>query len=115
MAAGTIALDDDVHAKIEKFLSRLTPENRDQFPSPEFVMATVLDDSASALSGIRLSTLRTEASGDVIVRTLWTYLDGHARESDVRLRKSATGWQRVISDPDGYLESRLQQLSEGRR
>jgi hypothetical protein len=115
LAAKTIVLDDDTRDKVEAFLRELNPPERAKYDSPEQVVALLLGAFARKFSGVRFANPVVHSSDEVVLWTLWTYQDGHSREHEVHLRKSALGWQRVISDPEEFIAHALAPLNPKHR
>ncbi|MCX6951613.1 MAG: hypothetical protein NTV51_05450 [Verrucomicrobia bacterium] len=84
-------------AKLEGFIATLPENIRQEYGTPEQMIAFVMSGSPKPIAGVQLLT-KTQPDADTeIHRVQVQYKNGEVRQDDITFRREADGWKQVVS------------------
>jgi len=110
--AGALTMSAEMHQKAEAWLATLGEGARQQYGSPEKVLALLIAKDAANLSGMQVLGQKELGPDETGVRIRLASLDGKVKEDDFRMLRNGEGWRVML--PDAAVEKLAKQLT-GRR
>lgn len=107
--ASALTFTDSARAKADAWFAGLSEGTRQQYGSPEKVLALMIARDAEGVSGMQVIGQKQIASGDVGLRLRFANADGKTKDETFLMRQSGDGWRMVL--PDGAVEKYAGQLS----
>lgn len=111
--ASALTFTDSARAKADAWFAGLSESTRQQYGSPEKVLALMIARDAEGVSGMQVIGQKQIASGDVGLRLRFANADGKTKDETFLMRQSGDGWRMVL--PDGAVEKYAGQLSGVKR
>lgn len=111
--AGALTFTDSARAKADAWFAGLSESTRQQYGSPEKVLALMIARDAESVSGMQVIGRQQIASGDVGLRLRFANAEGKTKDETFLMRQSGDGWRIVL--PDGAVEKYAGQLAGGKR
>jgi hypothetical protein len=96
--SGAITLPPGARAKAEAMLARLPEAARDQYRTPEHLMALMLAKEAGQVSGMQVLGSRELTADTVVVRVRVGSEGGQTKEDKWPFQRSVTGWKLVMPE-----------------
>ena len=110
--AGALTMSPEVRAKAEAWLAGMGEGARQQYGTPEKVLALLIAKDAATLSGMQVLGQKELGPDETGVRVRFASADGKLKENDFRMLRFGDGWR--VALPDAAVEKLAKQLS-GRR
>lgn len=111
--ASALTFTDSARAKADAWFAGLSESTRQQYGSPEKVLALMIARDAEGVSGMQVVGQEQVASGDVGLRLRFANANGKTKDETFLMRQSGDGWRVVL--PDGAVEKYAGQLSGVKR
>lgn len=110
--AGTFSLTDGARTKADAWFASLSDATRQQYGSPEKLMALMIARDAAPISGIQVLGERAVTDDNVGVRIRFGTEEGRVKDENYFFRRTADGWRLVV--PENAVEKYARQLSGGK-
>lgn len=107
--AKSVVLTPTAQQKAEAWFAGLSEATRQQYGTPERVIALMIARDAAGLSGVQVIGQKEIAPDNVGVRLRFGSVDGKTKDDSVLMRKVSDGWRMVI--PDNAVEKFARQLA----
>ncbi|MEY4940061.1 MAG: hypothetical protein RIQ93_1796 [Verrucomicrobiota bacterium] len=111
--ANTLTFTDSARLKADAWFAGLSDNTRQQYGSPEKVLALMIAREAEGVSGMQVLGQKEIGQGDVGLRLRFANADGKTKDQNFLLRPGADGWRMVL--PDSVVEKYAGQLSGAKR
>lgn len=111
--ASALTFTDSARAKADAWFAGLSESTRQQYGSPEKVLALMIARDAEGVSGMQVIGQKQIASGDVGLRLRFANAEGKTKDETFLMRQSGDGWRMVL--PDGAVEKYAGQLAGVKR
>lgn len=98
--------------KANAWFAGLSENTRQQYGSPEKVIALMIAKDAAGLSGMQVLGQKEIAPDNVGVRVRFGSVDGKTKDDNLVMQRSSDGWRMVL--PDNAVEKFARQLSGAR-
>jgi hypothetical protein len=95
--------------KADAWFAGLSEATRQQYGSPEKVIALMIAKDAAGLSGMQVLGKKEVAPDNVGVRVRFGSVDGKTKDDNLLMRRGNDGWQMVL--PDNAVEKFARQLA----
>lgn len=95
--------------KADAWFAGLSESTRQQYGTPEKVIALMIAKDAAALSGMQVLGQKEIAADNVAVRLRFANNDGQTKDDNFLMRRGSDGWRMVL--PDSAVEKFARQLS----
>jgi hypothetical protein len=110
--AGTLMFTASARTKADEWFAGMTAGAREQYGSPEKVIALMIAKDAEALTGMQVLGQKEIGPDNVGVRVRIAGADGKTKDDTLLMHRSADGWKMVL--PDATVEKFARQLSRGK-
>lgn len=107
--SNSFLLTPTAREKADAWFAGLSESTRQQYGSPEKVIALMIAKDAAGLSGMQVLGQKEIAPDNVGVRVRFGALDGKTKDDNLVMRRSTDGWRMVI--PDNAVEKFARQLA----
>lgn len=98
-AAAVLAFEPADRAKLEAFIATLPEKFRQDYSTPEQVMAFVMSGSPRPIAGVQLlNTTQPDATTEVH-HVQVQYQNGEVKQDDVTFKKDPDGWKQLVATP----------------
>ena len=98
-AASVLAFEPAERAKLEAFIATLPEKIRQDYGTPEQMIAFVMSGSPKPIAGVQLLS-KTQPDADTEVhRVQVQYKSGEIRQDDITFHRGDDGWKQVVSAP----------------
>lgn len=111
--ASTFMFAEPARAKAEAWFATLSEATRQQYGSPEKLIALMVARDAASLSGMQVIAQVPVNDTDVGMRLRMGTDDGKVKDEKFLLHRSADGWRVVL--PENVIEKYARQLSGGKK
>lgn len=111
--ANTLTFTDSARLKADAWFAGLSESTRQQYGSPEKVLALMIAREAEGVSGMQVLGQKEMGQGDVGLRLRFANADGKTKDQNFLLRQGGDGWRMVL--PDSVVEKYAGQLSGAKR
>lgn len=98
-AAAVLAFDPADRAKLEAFIATLPEKFRQDYSTPEQVMAFVMSGSPRPVAGVQLLNTSQPDATTEIHHVQVQYQGGEVKQDDVTFKKDADGWKQLVATP----------------
>lgn len=110
--AGTLLFTASAQKKADAWFATLPDATRQQYGSPEKVVALMIAKDADSLTGLQVIGQQEVGPDNVGVRVRMAGADGKTKDDTLFMHRSADGWKMVLPDP--VLEKFARQLAKGK-
>lgn len=107
--AGTLMFNGQTKAKADAWFGTLPENVRQQYGSPEKVMALMIARDAASLSGMQVIGQKQITDDDVGVRVRIAGNEGKTKDDTFFMHRTSDGWKMLL--PDAAVEKFAKQLS----
>ncbi len=112
MLASTLMFTESARAKADAWFAGLSDGTRQQYGSPEKVIALMIARDAAGLSGMQILGEKEVTPNDVGVRLRFASVDGKTKDDTLLMHRATDGWRMLI--PDNALEKFARQIGGGK-
>lgn len=110
--AGALTFTPSAKAKAAAWFASLSDATRQQYGSPEKVIALMIARDAATLSGMQVIGQKELGPDDVGLRVRIAGTDGKTKDDSFFMHRAADGWKMLL--PDATVEKIARQLAGGR-
>jgi RNA polymerase sigma factor (sigma-70 family) len=97
LEASTLLLSPDEKAKLQDLIASLPADVRNQFSTPEEILAYALAGSPHPVGGMQILGETDNGPDDVILQTEWQHTDDNVvHHTNVELHQESDGWKMVV-------------------
>jgi len=107
--AGALTMSPEMHTKAEAWLANMGEAARQQYGSPEKVLALLIAKDAATLSGMQVLGQQELGPNEMGVRVRFASTDGKVKEDDFRMLRAGDGWR--LNLPDAAVETLAKKLN----
>lgn len=108
----SLVLTPTAQQKADAWFASLPEATRQQYGTPERVIALMMARDAAGLSGIQVLGQKEIAPDNVAMRLRFGSVDGKTKDDNLLMRRGGDGWRIVI--PDNAVEKFARQVSGAR-
>ena len=110
--AASLMFTDSARSKADAWFAGLSESTRQQYGSPEKVIALMIARDAEGLSGMQVLGQKEVSPDNVGVRMRFASVDGKTKDDTFLMRRANDGWRMVL--PDAVVEKYAKKLGGGR-
>jgi len=110
--AGTLAFTPSARAKADAWFAGLSETSRQEYGSPEKVIALMISQSAAELTGMQVLGQKAISDTDVGVRVRFASGDDRVKDETFLMRRTGDDWKMVL--PDSTVEKFARRLAGGK-
>jgi hypothetical protein len=107
--SNSVVFTPTAREKADAWFAGLSDSTRQQYGSPEKVIALMIARDAAGLSGMQVLGQKEIAPDNVGVRIRFGSTDGKTKDDNLLMRRGSDGWRMVL--PDNAVEKFARQLS----
>jgi hypothetical protein len=97
LEASTLLLSPDEKAKLQDLIASLPADVRNQYSTPEEILAYALAGSPHPVGGMQILGETDNGPDDVILQTEWQHTDDNVvHHTNVELHQESDGWKMVV-------------------
>jgi hypothetical protein len=96
-AASLLTFAPEERAKLEAVIAALPENLREQYGTPERLMAMVMAGTPRPIAGVQILEEKEQGSDDFVQQIQLKYADGRTRSDELTFHRDAEGWKRVVS------------------
>jgi hypothetical protein len=110
--ASVLAFKPGSKARVDAWFAGLSEQTRQQYGTPEKVIALMIAQEAATLSGMQVIGQKQLGPDDVGMRIRVSGTDGAIKDDTFFLHRATDGWKMVL--PDNAVEKFARKLRDGR-
>lgn len=110
--AASLTFTDSARTKADTWFAGLSESTRQQYGSPEKVIALMIARDAEGLSGMQVLGQKEVSPDNVGVRLRFASVDGKTKDDTFLMRRANDGWRMVL--PDAVVEKYAKKLGGGK-
>ena len=96
-AASLLTFAPEERAKLEAVIAALPENLREQYGTPERLMAMVMAGTPRPIAGVQILQEKEQGPDDYVQQVQLKYADGRTRDDELTFHRDADGWKRVVS------------------
>lgn len=96
-AASLLTFAPEERAKLEAVIAALPENLREQYGTPERLMAMVMAGTPRPIAGVQILEEKEQGPDDYVQQIQLKYADGRTRNDELSFHRDADGWKRVVS------------------
>lgn len=110
--SNALAFTPTARAKADAWFAGLSDGTRQQYGSPEKVIALMIAKDAATLSGMQMLGQKALGADDVGLRVRLASSEGKVKDDNLVMHRGSDGWRLMV--PDNAVEKYARQLNGGR-
>lgn len=96
-AASLLTFAPEERAKLEAVIAALPENLREQYGTPERLMAMVMAGTPRPIAGVQILEEKEQGPDDYVQQIQLKYADGRTRNDELTFHRETDGWKRVVS------------------
>lgn len=96
-AASLLTFAPEERARLEAVIAALPENLREQYGTPERLMAMVMAGTPRPIAGVQILGEKEQGPDDYVQQIQLKYADGRTRNDELSFHRDAEGWKRVVS------------------